>query len=153
MTSDEYGEQLDQIAELLGKHHPIGQVKAFGRMECLEALRQLLEPPVSTQVPIFSPEVVASVTEALDAAVEREWSPLQPGEAELCDCPNGKLLAPTALEAELATLRAQLAAKERECEELRRSLLSHGKVVTQCPQCSGVGGCHSSCAYGGYAHG
>lgn len=33
------------------------------------------------ELPIFSTEVVASVTEALDAAVERECQPLQPGDA------------------------------------------------------------------------
>lgn len=38
-----YGRELDVAAELLQQVHPIGRVKAIGRMEVVQALREVLE--------------------------------------------------------------------------------------------------------------
>lgn len=38
-----YGRELDIISEALTALHPIGNVKAIGRLECVSALVELLE--------------------------------------------------------------------------------------------------------------
>lgn len=41
-AADRYGTELDACAEILQKVHPVGKVKAIGRLEVAEALRQVL---------------------------------------------------------------------------------------------------------------
>jgi hypothetical protein len=41
----QYARELDELAELVQRHHPIGRFKAIGRLEVLPAVRYLLEPP------------------------------------------------------------------------------------------------------------
>jgi len=56
-----YGVQLDQAAEILQRHHPIGQVKAIGRMEVVQALRDVLEPPAPQEAAAGGWRTIASV--------------------------------------------------------------------------------------------
>jgi hypothetical protein len=37
---EKYGQELDAIAEALTSLHPIGEVKALGRLECLAAFKE-----------------------------------------------------------------------------------------------------------------
>lgn len=41
--ADRYGSELDKIGDLLTKLHPAGEYKHIGRMECYQALKELVE--------------------------------------------------------------------------------------------------------------
>jgi hypothetical protein len=39
---DRYANELDKAAEILQRHHPIGEVKAIGRLEVAHALQEVI---------------------------------------------------------------------------------------------------------------
>lgn len=64
-----YARELDELSELVQRHHPIGRFRAIGRLNVLPAVRYLLEPPSDPPVPAGC-DLVSALLQRLQEIVD-----------------------------------------------------------------------------------